>query len=44
MVSLKSFVEDLREERREKSERQMRVFTLMLSVLFLVLSIWASSL
>ncbi len=44
MVSLKSFVEDLREERREKNERQMRVFTLMLSLLFLVLSIWASSL
>lgn len=44
MVSLKSFVEDLREERREKNERQMRVFTFMLSLLFLVLSIWASSL
>ena len=44
MVSLKNFVEDLREERRERSERGLMALTLTLSVFFLVLSIWASSL
>ncbi|HMT10842.1 MAG TPA: hypothetical protein PKA39_04385 [Ignavibacteria bacterium] len=44
MVSLKNFVEDLREERRERNERKLMAFTLTLSVLFLALSIWATTL
>lgn len=44
MVSLKNFVEDLREERRERNERKLMAFTLTLSVLFLVFSIWATTL
>lgn len=44
MVSLKTFVEDLRKERRERNERLARAFSLGLSVLFLVLSIWVSAL
>ena len=35
MVSLKNFVEDLREERREEKERGLMAFTLILSVFFL---------
>lgn len=41
MVSLKAFVEDLREERREKNERLTKAFTFILSALFLALSIWS---
>ncbi len=44
MVSLKNFVEDLREERREKNERMMKAFTFTLSMLFLALSIWVTTL
>jgi hypothetical protein len=44
MVSLKNFVEDLREERRLKDVRSIRAFTLVLSFFFLALSIWAASL
>lgn len=44
MLSLKNFVEDLRIERREKDERMMKAFTLTLSVLFLALSIWVTTL
>lgn len=44
MVSLKTFVEDMREERREKNERLLKTFTLILSVLFLALSIWSTTL
>lgn len=44
MVSLKNFVEDLREERREEKERGLMAFTLLLSVFFIALSIWVSSL
>ena len=44
MVSLKTFVEDLREERREKNERLTKAFTLFLSVLFLALSILSTTL
>ena len=43
MVSLKNFVEDLREERREDKERGLIAFTLSLSVFFLILSIWVSA-
>jgi hypothetical protein len=43
MVSLKNFVEDLREERREEKERGLMAFTLLLSAFFLALSIWASA-
>ena len=42
MVSLKNFVEDLREERREEKERGLISFTLLLTGFFLVLSIWAT--
>lgn len=41
MVSLKNFVEDLREERREQKDRGLMALTLGLMVFFLVLSIWA---
>ncbi len=41
MVSLKNFVEDLREERREEKDRGLMALTLGLMVFFLVLSIWA---
>lgn len=44
MVSLKAFVDDLREERRERNERLAKAFTLVLSVLFLALSIWSVTL
>jgi hypothetical protein len=44
MVSLKTFVEDLRKERRERNQRLVRAFSLALSVLFLALSIWVSAL
>jgi hypothetical protein len=44
MVSLKNFVEDLREERRERNERLTKAFTLILSGLFLALSIWSTTL
>ncbi len=44
MVSLKTFVEDLREERREKNERLANAFTFILSALFLALSIWSITL
>ena len=44
MVSLRNFVEDLREERRERNERRLMVLTLTLTVFFLALSIWAASL
>ncbi len=43
MVSLKNFVEDLREERREDKERGLIAVTLSLSVFFLILSIWVAS-
>jgi len=43
MVSLKNFVEDLKEERRSREERRMSVLTLTLSILFLALSIWATT-
>ena len=43
MVSLKNFVEDLREERREDKERGLIAVTLSLSVFFLILSIWVSA-
>lgn len=43
MVSLKNFVEDLREERREQNQRGLIAITLTLSVFFLALSIWVSS-
>ena len=43
MVSLKNFVEDLREERREDKERGLIAVTLTLSVFFLILSIWVSA-
>ncbi|HMQ78009.1 MAG TPA: hypothetical protein VG961_12975 [Ignavibacteria bacterium] len=42
MVSLKNFVEDLREERREQKDRGLMALTLGLMVFFLVLSIWAA--
>lgn len=42
MVSLKNFVEDLREERREQKERGLMALTLGLMVFFLVLNIWAA--
>jgi hypothetical protein len=42
MVSLKNFVEDLREERREDKERGLIAFTLLLTGFFIFLSIWAS--
>ena len=44
MVSLKNFVEDLREERREDKVRGLLAVTLGLTIFFLVLSIWASAL
>lgn len=44
MVSLKNFVEDLRQERRERNERRLMAFTLTLSVFFLAFSLWASAL
>lgn len=44
MVSLKTFVEDIRFERRERNDRLMRTFTLVISVLFLALSIWSATL
>ncbi len=44
MVSLKNFVEDLREERRERNIRLTKAVTLFLSVLFLALSIWSTTL
>ncbi len=44
MVSLKTFVEDIREERRERNERLLRAFTLVVSVLFLALSVWSTTL
>ncbi len=44
MVSLRNFVEDLREERRERNERRLMVFTLSLTAFFLAISIWAASL
>lgn len=43
MVSLKNFVEDLKEERRSREERRMTALTLTLSILFLALSIWATT-
>ncbi len=42
MVSLKNFVEDLREERREQKDRGLMALTLGLMVFFLALSIWAA--
>lgn len=42
MVSLKNFVEDLREERREQKDRGLMALILGLMVFFLVLSIWAA--
>lgn len=42
MVSLKNFVEDLREERREQKARGLMALTLGLMIFFLVLSIWAA--
>ena len=42
MVSLKNFVEDLREERREQKDRGLMALTLGLMVFFLVLSILAA--
>jgi hypothetical protein len=44
MVSLRNFVEDLKEERREKNIRLTKAITLLLSVLFLALSIWSAAL
>jgi hypothetical protein len=44
MMSLKTFVEDLREEKREKNERLTKAFTFVLSILFLALSIWSTTL
>lgn len=44
MVSLKAFVEDIREERRERNERLTKAFTLIISVIFLALSIWSTTL
>lgn len=44
MVSLKAFVEDIREERRERNIRLTKAFTLAISVLFLALSIWSTTL
>jgi hypothetical protein len=44
MVSLKTFVEDIREERRDRNERLLRAFTLVVSVLFLALSVWSTTL
>jgi hypothetical protein len=44
MVSLKAFVDDLREERRERNERLAKAFTLIISALFLALSIWSVTL
>jgi len=44
MISLKTFVEDLRKERREQNERRLTAFSLVLSVLFLAISIWVSAL
>ena len=44
MVSLKNFVEDLREERLEDKDRGLMAVTFGLTIFFLVLSIWTSTL
>jgi hypothetical protein len=44
MVSLKHFVEDLREEKRERNVRHTKAITFFLAVLFLALSIWSTTL
>jgi len=44
MVSLKNFVEDLREERHEDKDRGLMAVTFGLTIFFLVLSIWTSTL
>ena len=44
MVSLKSFIEDVREERRTRNERVTKAFTLTLAFIFLAgLSIWSAT-
>lgn len=44
MVSLKNFVEDVRKEKRQKQERSLLAFTMALSAIFIILSIYVSTL
>lgn len=44
MVSLKSFVEDMRVEKRMQHERGLIAFTLTLTAFFVILSLIVSSL
>jgi hypothetical protein len=44
MVSLKNFVEDVRKEKRQKQERSLVAFTMALSAIFIILSIYVSTL